>query len=182
MNCRKYCFMYWTYKNVTYSIKVVRVKRMRKRYHERTEGERGDNKISIKLVLPKTKKWIKFCFIGWDPWSSGYGKRLTLRRLLVRIPAPYTVWIFFTYFCCKNCIFIWKRPKINEKEARVGPLFKKNTFCFMLLRRVGRTLWLAVSIPWLFLTNQDALFQRSVAMLLLNLFMTLVTRSTFFVL
>ena len=37
-------------------IKVVRVKRMRKRYHERTEGERGDNKISIKLVLPKTKK------------------------------------------------------------------------------------------------------------------------------
>ena len=30
---------------------------------------------------------------------------------------------FFTLICCKNCNDIWlKRPKINEKEARVGPL------------------------------------------------------------
>ena len=31
---------------------------------------------------------------------------------------------FFTYICCKNCIVCLKRPKINEKEAGVGP-FKK---------------------------------------------------------
>ena len=30
-----------------------------------------------------------------------------------------------TYICCKNCNVCLKRPKINEKEAGVGP-FKKN--------------------------------------------------------
>ena len=43
------------------------------------------------------------------------------QRSWVRIPAPYTGWTFFTY--CKNCNVCLKRPKINEKEAGVGPLF-----------------------------------------------------------
>ena len=35
---------------------------------------------------------------------------------------------FFTYICCKNCNDVGlKRPKINWKEAGVGPFFKKNT-------------------------------------------------------
>ena len=58
-----------------------------------------------------------------EPWPSCKGKRLAFRRLWVRIPAPYTGWTFFTY--CKNCNVCLKRPKINEKEAGVGPLFKK---------------------------------------------------------
>ena len=32
---------------------------------------------------------------------------------------------FFTYICCKNCNVCLKRPKINEKEAGVGPFFLK---------------------------------------------------------
>ena len=32
---------------------------------------------------------------------------------------------FFTYICCKNCNVCLKRPKINEKEAGVGPFKKK---------------------------------------------------------
>ena len=32
---------------------------------------------------------------------------------------------FFTFICCKNCIVCLKRPKINKKEARVGPILKK---------------------------------------------------------
>ena len=28
---------------------------------------------------------------------------------------------FFIFICCKNCIVSLKRPKINEKEARIGP-------------------------------------------------------------
>ena len=32
---------------------------------------------------------------------------------------------FFTLICCKNCIVCLKRPKINKKEAGVGPIFKK---------------------------------------------------------
>ena len=59
------------------------------------------------------------------PWSSGYGKRLSFRRLWVRIVAPYTGWKNFTFICCKNCNDVClKRPKINKKEAGVGP-FKK---------------------------------------------------------
>ena len=38
---------------------------------------------------------------------------------------------FFTYICCKNRGVCLKRPKIkNEKEAKVGPFFKKNYSCF----------------------------------------------------
>ena len=32
---------------------------------------------------------------------------------------------FFTFICCKNCNVCLKRPKINEKEAEVGPFFLK---------------------------------------------------------
>ena len=33
---------------------------------------------------------------------------------------------FSTYICCKNCNDVClKRPKINEKEAGVGPFFLK---------------------------------------------------------
>ena len=32
---------------------------------------------------------------------------------------------FFTYNCCKNCNVCLKIPKINEKEAGVGPFLKK---------------------------------------------------------
>ena len=66
--------------------------------------------------------------IGREPWPSGYGRRLTFERSWVRFPAQDTgwTWHFFTLICCKNCIVCLKRPKINEKEARVGPFFKKN--------------------------------------------------------
>ena len=37
---------------------------------------------------------------------------------------------FFTLICCKNCIVCLKRPKINKKEADVGPFFKKKNFIF----------------------------------------------------
>ena len=71
----------------------------------------------------RIKIWTGF---GREPWSSGYGKRLTFRRLWVRIPAPYTGWTFFTYICCKGCNDVCLRgPKINEKEAGVGPFLKK---------------------------------------------------------
>ena len=36
---------------------------------------------------------------------------------------------FFTYICCKNCDVCLERPKINEKEAGVGP-FKNIALSF----------------------------------------------------
>ena len=39
---------------------------------------------------------------------------------------------FFTLICCKNCIVCLKRPKINEKEAEVGPFFIKKNNLFSL--------------------------------------------------
>ena len=38
---------------------------------------------------------------------------------------------FFTLMCCKNCTVCLKRPKINKKEARVGPfkhIFNAETY------------------------------------------------------
>ena len=46
------------------------------------------------------------------------------QRLWVQIPVPYTG--FFTLICCKSYIVCLKRPKINEKEAGVGPFKKVN--------------------------------------------------------
>ena len=39
---------------------------------------------------------VKPMFYGREPWSSGYGRRLTFQRLWVRIPALYTGWTLFT--------------------------------------------------------------------------------------
>ena len=52
---------------------------------------------------------------------------------------------YFTYICCKNCNDVClKRPNINEKEAGVGPFFKKNkgkwavsTSSLFIIRRLG---------------------------------------------
>ena len=46
-------------------------------------------------------------------------------RLRVQIPAPYTGWNFFHIFVVGICNVCLNRPKINEKEARVGPFFFK---------------------------------------------------------
>ena len=55
---------------------------------------------------------------------------ITFRRSWVRIPVPYTgwTWHFSHWFVVKNCIVCLKRPKINEKEAGIGPFFLKKTW------------------------------------------------------
>ena len=40
---------------------------------------------------------------------------------------------------CKNCIVCFKRPKINEKEARVEPFFI--TFSRLVVKLAERTKW-----------------------------------------
>ena len=54
----------------------------------------------------------------------GYGRRLTFKRLWVRIPVPDTGWTFFPIYCCKNCNVCLKRPKINNKRGRELSIFK----------------------------------------------------------
>ena len=65
---------------------------------------------------------------GREPWFSGHGRRLTFKGSWVRIPTPYTGWPrhFSHWFVVKIVQVCLKRPNINEKEAGVGPFFKKN--------------------------------------------------------
>ena len=86
--------------------------------------------------------------LGFEPWAAGWqthsaplSNDVRFAMLVqardkhfapspwswVRFPALYTGWTFFTFICCKNCKVCLERPKINEKEAGVGPFFKKNT-------------------------------------------------------
>ena len=54
--------------------------------------------------------------MGDDSCSKGHGLE-SQRRILDGLT-------FFTFICCKICIDVClKRPKINKKEARVGPFF-----------------------------------------------------------
>ena len=48
--------------------------------------------------------------------------------------AIYWIDIFHIYYFVKIVLFVWKRPKINEKEAGVGP-FKKTLLSIVHLTR-----------------------------------------------
>ena len=53
--------------------------------------------------------------------------------LWVRILAPYTGWIFFTYIFCKNCNDVClKRPKYTKK-GRGWPIFFKKSITIQLV-------------------------------------------------
>ena len=53
-------------------------------------------------------------------WPRGYERRLVFKRSWVQIPAPVTVWTFFTF----KYIVCLKRLKINGKEAMDVPFLK----------------------------------------------------------
>ena len=55
--------------------------------------------------------------LGRDPWSSGCGRRLKFKRLLVQIPVPDTGWTFILIVKIA-LIFVLKDRKINEKLAK----------------------------------------------------------------
>ena len=80
------------------------------------------------LLSMETETVFEQTFLSWAPWSSGYGWRLMLRG------CGFESWCcildshFFTFICCKSWIVWLKRPKINKKEAGVGPF--KNVFVF----------------------------------------------------
>ena len=68
-------------------------------------------------------------FKGREPWSSGYGRRLSFWRMWVWIPVPYTGWTFFHINLLQNCIdHCLKKTKNKRKEAGDGPFFKKKHF------------------------------------------------------
>ena len=73
------------------------------------------------------KPQTKIILQGREPWSSGYGKRLTFQRSWVRFPVLYTGWTLFTLICSKNCKVCLKRPKINKKRGRCWPIFWENS-------------------------------------------------------
>ena len=62
--------------------------------------------------------------LGWEPWSSGYVRRLTSKRSWVQIPAPGTGWSLFHIYCYKNCNACLKRPKIKTIKEANAPFLK----------------------------------------------------------
>ena len=69
-----------------------------------------------------------FVLLGREPWSSGYGKRLTIPKVVGLNPGTvYWMDIFSHIFVVKIVMFL-KRPKINEKEAGLAQIFFKKTF------------------------------------------------------
>ena len=71
----------------------------------------ADDKSTVRH--PKYEDFVKFNLLkktnvfGQEPWSSGYGGFESRHRIL------------------DGHLFTYKRPKINEKEAGVGPFFVK---------------------------------------------------------
>ena len=64
-----------------------------------------------------------------EPYSSGYGRRLTFRRSWVQIPVPYTgwTWHFFTLICCKKLYYSFEKTENNQKGGRDWSIFKNNS-------------------------------------------------------
>ena len=59
----------------------------------------------------------------------------------------------FSHICCKNCKVCLKRLKINEKEAGVGPFFKKTGECNKNKQEVGYTVILPLKSVFSGLVN-----------------------------
>ena len=76
------------------------------------------NMLCYAEMKPTDWKVQVMCPLGWEPWSSGYVRRLMFQKLWVRIPAPYTGWTshFSHVFVVKIVWFVWKDQKINKKR------------------------------------------------------------------
>ena len=88
---------------------------------------------------------------GRELWSNGYG---CSKGCGLEYWCPILGGHFFTLICCRNCIVCLKRPKINEKEARVGPF--KNIFMCLLFWQPDflRKLLTSKSFSW-FIVRKD---------------------------
>ena len=69
------------------------------------------------------------------------------QRLLVRIPAPYTGWTFFTFVCCKNCSVCLKR----RKRGRGWPFLKKILCIIMTIKKAFNLIGLFTIYPFVHL-------------------------------
>ena len=75
--------------------------------------EKDENKNGFGQTFKKRKGGSPgLVVMGRDSRSKGHGFESRHRILDGH---------FFKYICCKNCYVCLKRPKINEKEAGVGP-------------------------------------------------------------
>ena len=104
---------------------------------------KNKNTRNIKFYSFSKTKWSLLKKSHQQYWSSGYGWRRMFKRSWYRIPVPYIGWTFGHFFiliCSKNCL---KRPKINDKEAGVGP-FKKT---ILSLRNETASTWWNSTLP-----------------------------------
>ena len=62
-----------------------------------------------------------------EPWSSGNGTWLMIKRSWVRIPAPYTRWNWhFSHWCVvKKFIGLFEKTKNKWKRVQGWPIFIK---------------------------------------------------------
>ena len=73
------------------------------------------------------KSLSNYKVVGWEPCLVVMGKDSRFKGRGFESRHHILDGHFFTYICCKNCNVCLKRPKINKKEAGVGPFYKKTT-------------------------------------------------------
>ena len=74
----------------------------------------------VRLAYTKNIK-----IFGREPWSSGYRRRLIIKRSRVQILAPDGH--FLTLICCKICIVCLKKTKNKRKRGWGWPIFEKTS-------------------------------------------------------
>ena len=67
----------------------------------------------------------KKCFMGWESWSSGYGRRLLCKKTWVRIPALDEL---LGTIIGEKITMLFERTANIQKEARNGPFLKYRFF------------------------------------------------------
>ena len=103
------------------------------RVYENAQQQRqcmkGNNKtwLTIGQIHAFISFYLRALWLGREPWSSGYGRRITFQRSRVWIPAPDIgwTWHFFTLICYKNCIVCLKKTENKQKRGRGWPIFLK---------------------------------------------------------
>ena len=86
------------------------------------------NRIKFHLGRQKlTEIMLDVSKIGQEPWSGGYGRLLMFERSWFQILPLNTgcTWLFLHLFVVKIVLFVWKRPKINERRLGLAHFIKK---------------------------------------------------------
>ena len=82
------------------------------------------------LISSVSREQARILFLGREPWSSGYGRRLMFQRLGSNPGAVYWMYIYFSHIFVVRIVMFVRKDENKRKRGRGWPIFLKKEFYF----------------------------------------------------